>query len=113
MVKSTSMSKSMGMSNDMEVEIEHILLFGIVAFAFYYFFLRKCRGCGSIMAKCKCRREGFTPLDTIQTALSDDINNPSCCISNTAGYNIDPVAISPSAPGFASRTAYANPCGGN
>jgi len=101
------------MSKDMEVEIEHILLFGIVVFAIYYFFLRRCRGCGRIMSQCRCRKEGFSVLDTIQTALSENINNPSCCISNTAGYNTEPVAVSPSAPGFATRTAYANPCGGN
>ena len=28
----------------------------------------------------------------------------------TAGYTIDPVAVSEAAPGFATKTAYANPC---
>jgi hypothetical protein len=61
------------------------------------------KGCSKIF-------EGFTPLDTIHTSLDDSINNPSCCISNTAGYSIDPIAINGSAPGYATNSAYANPC---
>ena len=84
-----------------EIELEHILLFVIAAFMLYHFTNRGC-GCN--------RLEGFTPLDTIHTSLDESINNPSCCISNTAGYSVDPVALSESSPGFAINTAYANPC---
>jgi hypothetical protein len=84
-----------------EIELEHVFIFIIVAFILYH--LMKGRGCG-------CNLEGFTPLDTIQTSLDESINNPSCCISNTAGYSTDPIAVSGSAPGFATRSAYANPC---
>ena len=81
----------------MKVTLEQMLLFLFAAFLVYHFFLRGCI-------------DGFTPLDTIQTSLDESINNPSCCISNTAGYIIDPVAVSEAAPGFATKTAYANPC---
>ena len=84
-----------------EIELEHVLIFIVVAFVLYH--VMKRRGCG-------CNLEGFTPLDTIQTSLDESINNPSCCISNTAGYSTDPIAVSGSAPGFATRSAYANPC---
>jgi len=93
-----------------EMEFEHLLIFGIIAFVVYHFFLRRCPFCGLIKSQCRCLRERFTPLDTIQTSLDESINNPSCCISNTAGYIIDPVAVSEAAPGFATNTAYANPC---
>lgn len=91
-----------------EIELEHILLFVIAACMLYHFTKR---GCGCSGKSCGCNRlEGFTPLDTIQTSLDESINNPSCCISNTAGYSVDPVALSESAPGFAINTAFANPC---
>ena len=93
-----------------EIELEHLLIFGIIAFVVYHFFLRRCPFCGLIKSQCGCLRERFTPLDTIQTSLDESINNPSCCISNTAGYSTDPIAVSGSAPGFATRSAYANPC---
>ena len=40
----------------------------------------------------------------------DKLNKAGCCVSNTAGYTIQPVAISPLAPGFANKGAYKNPC---
>ena len=93
----------------MKVSLEQMLLFLFAAFLVYHFFLK--RGpCGRPLSECCCNLEGFTPLDTIQTSLDESINNPSCCISNTAGYIIDPVAVSEAAPGFATNTAYANPC---
>ena len=92
-----------------EIEFEHLLIFGIIAFVVYHFFLRRCPFCGLIKSQCGCLRERFTPIDTIQTSLDESINNPSCCISNTAGYTTDPIAI-PEAPGFATISAYANPC---
>ena len=84
-----------------EIELEHVLIFIVVAFVLYH--VMKRRGCG-------CNLEGFTPIDTIQTSLDESINNPSCCISNTAGYVTDPIAVSEAAPGFATISAYANPC---
>ena len=100
-----------------EIELEHILLFVIGAYIVYHFFLRRCPSCGKIGCKCGCNKagcncgiEGFTPLDTIHTSLDESINNPSCCISNTAGYSIDPFPVSEAAPGFATNSGYANPC---
>ena len=90
------------MVNGIEVELEHVLIFIVVAFVLYHV-LNNRSGCG-------CNREYFTPLNTIQTSLDESINNPNCCISNTAGYSTDPIAISEAAPGFATRSAYANPC---
>ena len=84
-----------------EIELEHVFIFIVVAFILYH--LMKGRGCG-------CNFEGFTPLDTIQTSLDESINNPSCCISNTAGYSTDPVAVSEAAPGFTTISAFSNPC---
>ena len=75
----------------------------------YHFFLRRCPICGAIGCN-KCGIEGFTPLDTIHTSLDESINNPSCCISNTAGYSTDPFPVSEAAPGFSTISAYANPC---
>ena len=57
-----------------------------------------------------CGIELFTPLDTIQTSLDENINNPNCCISNTAGYSTDPVPESNASPGFSTITAFNNPC---
>ena len=113
-----------------EIEIEHLLLMLLGAYLVYHFFLRRCPKCGHMVYQCKslgcncgskgCPNgfgkgfgkilEGFTPLDTIHTSLDESINNPSCCISNTAGYSIDPIAINGSAPGYATNSAYANPC---
>ena len=81
----------------MDVRLEHLLLFLFAAFLVYHFFLRGCI-------------DGFTPLDTIHTSLDESINNPSCCISNTAGYSSDPFPVSEAAPGFSTISAYANPC---
>ena len=89
------------MVNKIEVKLEHVLIFIIVVFVLYHVYNR---------SGCSCNREYFTPLNTIQTSLDESINNPSCCISNTAGYTIDPVAVSEAAPGFATKSAYANPC---
>ena len=86
-----------------EIELEHILLFVIAALMLYHFTKRGC-GCGARGL------EGFTPLDTIHTSLDDSINNPSCCISNTAGYSTDPFPVSEAAPGFQTISGYANPC---
>ena len=47
----------------------------------------------------------------MSTAL-DDMNNSGCCVSNTAGYSIDPVAVSPAAPGYSTVSAFSNPCMG-
>ena len=84
-----------------EIKFEHLLIFGIVAFVVYHVMKR---------GGCRSNREYFTSIDTIQTSLDESINNPSCCISNTAGYSTDPIAISEAAPGFATNSAYANPC---
>ena len=54
---------------------------------------------------------GFSPEVVMNTALSD-MNNAGCCVSNTAGYSIDPVAVSPAAPGFSTVSAFSNPCAG-
>jgi len=56
------------------------------------------------------RLEGFTPDEVLNTALAD-INNAGCCVSNTAGYGVNPVAVSSAAPGFATIGAFSNPCG--
>jgi hypothetical protein len=96
-----------------EMEVEHLLLMLLGAYLVYHFFLRRCPICGKIGCsnECgKCGIEGFTPLDVIHTSLDESINNPSCCISNTAGYSIDPIAINGSAPGYATNSAYASPC---
>jgi len=95
-----------------EMEVEHLLLMLLGAYLVYHFFLRRCPLCGKIGCKCggNCGIEGFTPLDTIHTSLDESINNPSCCISNTAGYSSDPFPVSEAAPGFQTISAYANPC---
>ena len=93
-----------------ETEFEHLLIFGIIAFVVYHFFLRRCPFCGLIKSQCGCLRERFTPIDTIQTSLDESINNPSCCISNTAGYSTDPFPVSEAASGFQTISAYASPC---
>ena len=53
--------------------------------------------------------DGFSPEVVMSTAL-DDMNNAGCCVSNTAGYSIDPVAVSPAAPGYSTVSAFSNPC---
>ena len=53
----------------------------------------------------------FSPEVVMSTAL-DDMNNSGCCVSNTAGYSIDPVAVSPAAPGYSTVSAFSNPCMG-
>ena len=93
-----------------ELDVKHIILFFLVAYIFYNFFLKRCPFCGWRIFNCKCGIEAFTPLDTIQTSLDETINNPNCCISNTAGYFVDPVAISNESPGFSTITNYNNPC---
>ena len=80
-----------------EMDVTHLLLLLLGAYLVYHFFLRGCI-------------ERFTPLDTIHTSLDESINNPSCCISNTAGYSTDPFPVSEAAPGFSTISAYANPC---
>ena len=55
------------------------------------------------------RLEGFSPEVVASTALGD-MNGRGCCISNTAGYSFNPVSVSPSAPGFATVSAFSNPC---
>jgi hypothetical protein len=55
------------------------------------------------------RLEGFSPQDVASTAMSD-MNGRGCCISNTAGYSFNPVAVSEAAPGFATVSAFSNPC---
>ena len=80
-----------------EIEVEHLLLMLLGAYLVYHFFLRR-------------YIDGFTPLDVIHTSLDESINNPSCCISNTAGYSTDPIPINGSSPGFQTISAYANPC---
>ena len=57
------------------------------------------------------RLDSFSPEVVMSTALSD-MNNAGCCVSNTAGYSIDPVAVSPAAPGFSTVSAFSNPCAG-
>ena len=53
--------------------------------------------------------ERFTPQDIASTSLSD-MNGRGCCISNTAGYSINPMAVSEAAPGFSTVSAFSNPC---
>lgn len=55
------------------------------------------------------RLEGFSPQDVASTAMSD-MNGRGCCISNTAGYSINPMAVSEAAPGFSTVSAFSNPC---
>ena len=55
------------------------------------------------------RLEGFSPEVVASTALGD-MNGYGCCISNTAGYSFNPVAVSEAAPGFATVSAFSNPC---
>lgn len=52
---------------------------------------------------------GFTPGEVMDTSLAD-LNKAGCCVGNTAGYGVNPVAVSPAAPGFARIGAYSNPC---
>ena len=56
------------------------------------------------------RLEGFTPEASLNTALAD-LNKAGCCVSNTAGYAVNPVSVSQAAPGFATIGAFSNPCG--
>ncbi len=53
--------------------------------------------------------EGFAPSEVINTSL-DELNKAGCCVGNTAGYGVNPVAVSPAAPGFAIIGAFSNPC---
>ena len=94
----------------MDIRLEHLLLFLFAAFLVYHFFLKRCVYCGKQRGQCCCNKEGFTPLDTIQTSLDESINNQGCCISNTAGYSNDPFPVSEAAPGFSTISIYANPC---
>jgi len=55
------------------------------------------------------RMEGFSPEVIASTALSD-MNGHGCCISNTAGYSINPDSVSHAAPGFSTVSAFSNPC---
>tara|TARA_B100000941_G_scaffold231981_1_gene174444 strand:+ start:204 stop:449 length:246 start_codon:yes stop_codon:yes gene_type:complete len=55
------------------------------------------------------KMEGFSPEVIASTALSD-MNGHGCCISNTAGYSYNPVAVSEAAPGFGIVGAFSNPC---
>jgi len=52
---------------------------------------------------------GFTPHQVMNTSL-DKLNKAGCCVGNTAGYGVNPVAVSPAAPGFATIGAFSNPC---
>ena len=52
---------------------------------------------------------GFTPHQVMNTSL-EDLNKAGCCVGNTAGYGVNPVAVSPAAPGFATIGAFSNPC---
>ena len=81
------------------IKLEHVILFIIGVFLIYHFM--KGRSC--------CGIEFFTPLDTIQTSLDENIN-VGCCISNTAGYSNDPISVSEAAPGFSTITPFNNPC---
>jgi len=47
--------------------------------------------------------------NTINTAL-DNLNNAGCCISNQAGYAVQPVPVSEAAPGFSTIVPNTNPC---
>ena len=49
--------------------------------------------------------EGFAPNEVM-----DDLNKAGCCVGNTAGYGVNPVAVSPAAPGFPTIGAFSNPC---
>jgi len=46
---------------------------------------------------------------TINTAL-DNLNNAGCCVSNQAGYAVQPVPVSEAAPGFSTIVPNTNPC---
>jgi len=56
------------------------------------------------------RLEGFTPDEVLNTALAD-INKAGCCVSNTAGYGVNPIPVSEAAPGYSTIGPYSNPCG--
>ena len=64
---------------------------------------------GCILVARYFRLEGFSPEVVASTALGD-MNGYGCCISNTSGYSFNPVAVSPAAPGFATVSAFSNPC---
>ena len=53
--------------------------------------------------------DGFSPGEVMDTSL-DELNKAGCCVGNTAGYGVLPVAVSPAAPGFARIGAFSNPC---
>ena len=60
---------------------------------------------GFLFAKYSSNIEFFEP-----NAAFDKLNRAGCCVGNTAGYTVQPVAVSPRAPGFASIGAFNNPC---
>jgi len=68
-----------------------------------------CALLGYFAAKYLRLGNGFTPEDSLNTALAD-LNKAGCCVGNNAGYGVNPVAVSPQAPGFATIGAFSNPC---
>ena len=64
---------------------------------------------GYIFAKYFIRGNGFSPGEVMDTSL-DSMNRRGCCVGNTAGYSVNPVAVSKYAPGFATIGAFSNPC---
>ena len=64
---------------------------------------------GYFFAKYFVMGNGFSPGEVMDTSL-DSMNRRGCCVGNTAGYGVVPVAVSPNAPGFATIGAFSNPC---
>ena len=50
---------------------------------------------------------GFTPH--VNSDINE-LNKAGCCVSNTAGYSVNPVAVSRATPGSATIGAFSNPC---
>jgi len=64
---------------------------------------------GYFFAKYFVIGNGFSPGEVMDTSLNG-MNRAGCCVGNTAGYGVNPVAVSPAAPGFATIGAFSNPC---
>ena len=64
---------------------------------------------GYFFAKYFVMGNGFSPGE-VMTRKFHTMNRAGCCVGNTAGYGVNPVAVSPAAPGFAMIGAFSNPC---
>ena len=61
---------------------------------------------GFLFAKHCSNMESFASTNT----AFDKLNRAGCCVGNTAGYTVQPLAVSPMAPGFSTIGAFNNPC---